>query len=323
MRPYPAWTMRTLLLSLILASVAYAQPSLVADASVNQTSYAYGEPVVFRYTVRNVGTEGTSLWGSSSCVLRFEIPDLDLTQMCTTDDSPISLGPSGAVTWEWTLDPADLGFPLADGTQTITGHVGGLCGATRETRTTCPDLAAAATFEAPRYLGGFLSLAYPASASESVDVLRQQLHGENLNSFISDDLVSARWHVTGIALDAAVDSLNTSGLVTFAEAVREVPDPAKLFTSTQASPTASLLSVPVPNPTTGEATIALRLDASETVTVEVVDALGRRVQRIYEGPLAAGADHAFEVGAGLAAGVYVVRVTGETVRQSRQFVVAR
>ena len=39
----------------------------MASASVDKESYAYGETITFRYTIRNEGTETTAVWGSSSC----------------------------------------------------------------------------------------------------------------------------------------------------------------------------------------------------------------------------------------------------------------
>jgi hypothetical protein len=69
------------------------------------------------------------------------------------------------------------------------------------------------------------------------------------------------------------------------------------------------LSEPSPNPTTGRATLTLTLGRPQQVTVEVLDALGRRVAVLHEGPLAAGA-HALVLDArSLPSGVYVVRMT--------------
>jgi len=82
----------------------------------------------------------------------------------------------------------------------------------------------------------------------------------------------------------------------------------------EAAPTAGVSLAVGPTPTAGDAVATLRLDApSARVRVEVVDALGRRVAVVHDGPLAAGA-HRLGVAAGrLPAGVYRVRaVAGET-----------
>ena len=86
---------------------------------------------------------------------------------------------------------------------------------------------------------------------------------------------------------------------------------------------AASLSPISPNPTRADARLTLTLGAPETVTVEVLNALGQRVAVLHGGPLAAGA-HPFAVEAGaLPAGVYVVRVRGETVRETRRLTVVR
>ncbi|MDX1418685.1 MAG: hypothetical protein R3181_01855 [Rubricoccaceae bacterium] len=65
-----------------------------------------------------------------------------------------------------------------------------------------------------------------------------------------------------------------------------------------------------PNPFRERTRLAVTLDAPGTWTVAVFDAVGRRVARLHDGPLAAG-PHVFDVeGARLPAGVYGVRVSG-------------
>ena len=66
------------------------------------------------------------------------------------------------------------------------------------------------------------------------------------------------------------------------------------------------LAAPFPNPTAGAATLAFTLAESAEVTLTVYDALGRRVATLAEGLQPAGA-HEATFGAGLPAGIYVVR----------------
>ena len=92
----------------------------------------------------------------------------------------------------------------------------------------------------------------------------------------------------------------------------------------EGAPASFELGAAYPNPATQRATLALSVDAAQHVTAVVVDALGRTVATVFDGPLAAGAIQALTVDAGrLAPGVYVVRVQGETFAQSRRLVVAR
>lgn len=79
-----------------------------------------------------------------------------------------------------------------------------------------------------------------------------------------------------------------------------------------------------PNPVSSVSRFNLEVGQTEAVTVEVVDALGRRVRTLHDGPLAGGAATTFEIDqAGLPAGVYVVRVTGESFATSRSVTVVR
>ena len=78
-----------------------------------------------------------------------------------------------------------------------------------------------------------------------------------------------------------------------------------------------------PNPSAGDATVTLALDAPGAARVVVFDALGRRVAVLHDGPLAVG-EHAFEIDAGrLAPGLYIVRTVTPTGSASRTLSVVR
>ncbi|HEX9952526.1 MAG TPA: PQQ-binding-like beta-propeller repeat protein [Rubricoccaceae bacterium] len=84
-----------------------------------------------------------------------------------------------------------------------------------------------------------------------------------------------------------------------------------------------VLATPSPNPARGVVRIGLTLGAAAHVRAVVVDALGREVAALHDGPLAAGA-HAFTLDASrLAAGVYTVRTVAGTAAATRRLVVAR
>ena len=318
--------MRPASLLLFLTAAASAQPALVAEASVDKAAYAYGEPIVFRYGVLNVGTEPTSLWTSSSCKLAFDYGGVEIDGACTTDLVGTVLKPDGGLIWEWTLDPADLGIPVTGGTQTITGYVAGSCGPDYGASGPCPDgLTASVSFEAPAYLGGRVGVSFEEADADSVAALRDAYDGVVVEeTAYPNGTRYEQWRVSGIPLDEAVVALDANGVVRWAEAVRWLVDVEEYEVATAPEPASALLTPPAPNPTAGRAAFALRLYATEAVTVTVVDALGRRVVVLHDGPLAGGVDHVFEIaGAALPAGVYAVRVVGETVRQSRRVTVVR
>lgn len=98
----------------------------------------------------------------------------------------------------------------------------------------------------------------------------------------------------------------------FPHPVASAPEPA----------VASLSLWVSPNPSAGAAHVALTLAAPSTVRVAVVDALGRTVAVVHDGPLSAGR-HRLALPAGLAPGVYAVVAESDGGRASGRWVVAR
>ena len=63
---------------------------------------------------------------------------------------------------------------------------------------------------------------------------------------------------------------------------------------------------------------------TESVRVELIDALGRSIQVLFEGTVSAGETlRQYLPGDGLAAGMYLVRVQGESFETTRRIVKAR
>jgi hypothetical protein len=85
---------------------------------------------------------------------------------------------------------------------------------------------------------------------------------------------------------------------------------------------ADALSVPYPNPSAGAASFSVALAREQAVRVDVLDALGRPVAVLHDGPLATGT-HAFTFGGALPAGTYFVRAQGEGFVQTRPVVLVR
>ena len=84
------------------------------------------------------------------------------------------------------------------------------------------------------------------------------------------------------------------------------------------------ISAVFPNPATSGAAIEVSVAVAQAVTVEVFDALGRRVARVQNDAVTAGQTLSVDLPtARLAPGVYVVRVAGETFQESRQLTVVR
>ncbi|MEM6782631.1 MAG: T9SS type A sorting domain-containing protein, partial [Bacteroidota bacterium] len=81
------------------------------------------------------------------------------------------------------------------------------------------------------------------------------------------------------------------------------------------------LSAAYPNPFQTSARVELSLDRAEAVRVEVYDVLGRQVALLHDGTLAAQTPHSFTLNArGLASGLYLYRVTGESFSATRRVI---
>jgi plastocyanin len=80
-----------------------------------------------------------------------------------------------------------------------------------------------------------------------------------------------------------------------------------------------------PNPFAQEAALRLEVERSQRVRVVVVDLAGREVAVLHDGAAAAGGrlDLAWDPAPDVAAGVYLVRVEGETFRTSRRLTFGR
>lgn len=83
------------------------------------------------------------------------------------------------------------------------------------------------------------------------------------------------------------------------------------------------LSASAPNPTRGRASLSLTLATAGHVQVSLFDALGRRVARLLDAPLAAGG-HTVEIdGAALPAGLYIVRAASASGTATQRLTVVR
>jgi outer membrane protein assembly factor BamB len=88
--------------------------------------------------------------------------------------------------------------------------------------------------------------------------------------------------------------------------------------ATSTMPGGFVLSEVYPNPFRGQASLTLEVAASQAVLIELYDGLGRRVATPHDSVLEPGAHTLVLDGSMLPAGVYVVRVTGETFMATRR-----
>jgi subtilisin family serine protease len=94
-------------------------------------------------------------------------------------------------------------------------------------------------------------------------------------------------------------------------------------TAEPSAPESPVSLVVSPNPSREHTDLRLTLGSPQHVRVEVFDGRGRRVALPHEGTLPSGVQRITIAREALAAGVYLVRVTGEEFAESRVFVRAR
>jgi hypothetical protein len=90
------------------------------------------------------------------------------------------------------------------------------------------------------------------------------------------------------------------------------------------APGALALGSAYPNPFASQAQFEIELERMQSVTVEVFDVLGRRVDVLHEGTLAAQTPHTFAIdGRAWPSGMYFYRVSGETFAETRSLVLVK
>ena len=99
---------------------------------------------------------------------------------------------------------------------------------------------------------------------------------------------------------------------------------AQMLLDTEGAQVDHLLGAPMPNPFTERTSLVLQTATAQHVRASLYTTLGQRVQTLLDRPLAAGSAHVLAVSAnGLAAGLYILHVEGETFSETRELVVAR
>ena len=136
----------------------------------------------------------------------------------------------------------------------------------------------------------------------------------------------------GVGIDASALAVGTYeatlALTTNDPAARSTLVPVSLVVTTATDAEADVpvvfgLDAVAPNPVAGAGRVTFRLAHASDVSLDVFDALGRRVATLAEGPHAAGTHTARLAPGTLAAGAYVLRLATPDERASRRFIVTR
>ncbi len=102
------------------------------------------------------------------------------------------------------------------------------------------------------------------------------------------------------------------------------PMPVAIEPDLPGLPDSYVLSGAYPNPFNPQAQFNLTLEHSQSVRIDVFDVLGRHVDQLHEGTLAAQVQHTFRIdGQNLSSGTYLYRVMGENFAETRSIVLLK
>ncbi len=256
---------------------------------------------LFRGTASFGGTTLTSAGSNDVFVLGGEGADtggpaFDLTAAAT---SPLTVPPGGAVSFVYAV--ANNTPSAAPGQLFFTAERGGA--------TVAQGVIRSGTLPAGATVSGSYTQNVPATVPPGTYTYRLRIG--RFPSLVVDEEVFVVT-VTGEARASGVEAWSLSGVTPWEVAPAATGVPLE----------AALLAV-YPNPFARQTTLALDLAEAQTLRVEVLDVLGRRVALAHDGPLAAGAHRVVIEAAGLPAGVYLVRASGETLHFAQRVTLAQ
>ena len=158
-----------------------------------------------------------------------------------------------------------------------------------------------------------------AAAVVLADASGRPLASEGVNGILAADLPGNQFVSGGLALSDGGFLVASSG-----QSVRLVPSALQNAVDDGPETAAVLALAAFPNPATGAVTVALpgftAGDRAGAARVEVLDVLGRRVALLHDGPAV---PEVLRWEAQVPAGVYLIRLTGETVRAVQAVTIAR
>ena len=179
-------------------------------------------------------------------------------------------------------------------------------------------------------------VAFPPTAVSGaffVGASAQLLGGQDRPARVDTDARADRsWFFYDGDISAIIDDLASAAFGTRMDDASQVPFPGAFMVRAVGEPLATAgdaapagiatLHAPAPNPSAGWARMSFTLAAAAQVRLDMVDALGRTVAVLADGPRAAGV-HRAALGAALAPGIYTVRLTAGDAVQVRRLVVSR
>lgn len=286
-----------------------AMAQIVTEIETNKTTYAQGEVIEVKLTLRNTGTEKVTITAGPSPAF-FEFDEFKAVEHAVVLPMMANheFAPGDFRTWTWVLDPDETGLPYFSGTHTIKGRVVDFI--------TSEVFEASTEIEAETTLKGQVLVQYFATTpADTINAIKSELNAVVADSsyHAGDEAYYEAWGISGWSiLDVLEKYKSHSGFQAF-----DYDHRVLLYESfetnvntEQPDDVSTLAGELYPNPFADQATLKITLDKAQHINVQLFDVLGREVKGLYNG-MASG-QKAIEVdGSELAPGIYFYRVITE------------
>jgi|GEM_PF-3172275 len=312
--------MRLLLALLLLSPLAAAQPVLVAEPAAEPPSapfvgptveYAYDDGAASVIIGPPSSFDPDMLWGNAFAT---ESGGDEVVEVAVAFGSTFP-SVAGGVTF-WLLDDPDGDFDPRTGATAL------------DSVTATPDV----------FGNTFYRVAFPPTRVSShffVGASARLLGGQDRPARVDTDARADRsWFFYAPDIAAVIDSLGTAPFGTRMDSAAVVPFPGAFMVRATGRPAgtsssaedpsrgAPTLALAGPHPARSAVALRVTLPAAGDARLDVLDALGRRVARLADGAMGAGAHVVRWDASRVAAGVYVARLTAGGVSRALRIIVA-
>ncbi len=294
------------------ATVIMARAQVTAELWTDNSEYGPEEPITVQLLLTNTGNDVVIL--TTYCNgPAFSVDDIDLDYpACITYDHHFYFSPGSWRSWTWILDPNHLALPRTDGQHTVTARFAHLVLDTE--------------FSAPKSQGGRANIGLVASTpADTINAI-----GNRLNATILDQRVYSNGdimiyiQVAGIDLYEARDAFQGHPNVRFFELEQYILNVTTTDIEVETEPTIFEVSQLYPQPAHSSVSFTVSVDSPNHISIDVFDMLGRRIERYFDGFLASGNQHPFEIDISqLPPAVYFLTIKGESSLQSQALVILR
>jgi hypothetical protein len=299
-----------LLLELLSFSVSICQVTI--SVRTDKPSYSYGEPIGVSVSVSNNTDSTFSVGTTLGCEAQITFNAVNFSILCTNLAYELDFPPGATRTWYWHLNPSSLGIPDQNGTQTIIG--------------TAADMVGSVQFQAPRYYGGGLTVAFGLNPPPAdLQSLRDSIGATVLSSdtLTSIATVAQEWQVVGHTVDSIASYYRNDPRLKVIQVDRSLHRDSTSVTSVPYGtvvPNSYLLSQNYPNPFNPTTNIEFFLPVRQVVQLEVFDLQGQLVTILVNGPVDAGIHKVTFDASKLAGGVYMVRLQTPGFEETRKMI---